>query len=329
MSHPVSVIIPVYNTAPYLRQCVESVTGQSYRALEVILVDDGSTDGSGALCEELKEQDDRILVLHQMNSGLSEARNNGLDAASGDFVLFLDSDDYWPRRDVVSRLVRTFDRYPDCDFLGFNWLLLYPDGSAKQGLNFAAYVRGKADGHKALLGILRSGTTPMSACTKIIRRSFLLREGITFVPHLTSEDIPWFMELLTKCRHCRFLPGYYYAYRQQVGGSITHSYTRERLRDLRFIIDDGVEKAGDPSAKKMRYVLLSFYATEYCILLSHLDLVAPEEREEWRSWVRSHRFLLQYDLSPKVQLAHHVARLLGLGALSRLLRLRYRLMKSR
>lgn len=91
--HLVSVIIPVYNVKKYLKECIESVIRQSYTKLEIILIDDGSDDGSEFLCDELKEKDSRIVVVHQNNKGLSGARNTGLDIAAGEYIFLLDSDD--------------------------------------------------------------------------------------------------------------------------------------------------------------------------------------------------------------------------------------------
>lgn len=93
MSKSVSVIIPVYNVKKYLRECLHSVIHQTYKDLEIILVDDGSTDGSGAICEKYRTKDSRIQVIHQKNQGLSAARNTGLKAMHGEIVAFLDSDD--------------------------------------------------------------------------------------------------------------------------------------------------------------------------------------------------------------------------------------------
>lgn len=90
----VSVIVPVYNVKPYLKECFDSIVGQSYSNLEIILVDDGSTDGSGELCDNLAAEDDRAFVFHKQNGGLSDARNYGLRQAKGDWISFIDSDDY-------------------------------------------------------------------------------------------------------------------------------------------------------------------------------------------------------------------------------------------
>lgn len=89
----VSIIVPVYNTAPYLRACLDSVLSQSFTDLEILLVDDGSTDGSGKICDEYAGKDSRVIVLHQENGGVGSARNRGLDHARGEFFVFVDSDD--------------------------------------------------------------------------------------------------------------------------------------------------------------------------------------------------------------------------------------------
>ena len=90
----ISVIIPIYNVAPYLEKCVHSVLNQSYKNLEIILVDDGSTDESGKICDDLERKDQRIRVIHKQNEGLGLTRNYGLKHAKGKYVLFTDSDDY-------------------------------------------------------------------------------------------------------------------------------------------------------------------------------------------------------------------------------------------
>lgn len=107
----VTVIVPVYNIMEYLPRCVHSITAQTYRNLEIILVDDGSTDGTGELCEELAKEDMRIKVLHKENGGSSSARNLGLKEAMGDYVGFVDSDDYISE-DMYEILLKGIEEYP-------------------------------------------------------------------------------------------------------------------------------------------------------------------------------------------------------------------------
>ena len=89
----VTIVVPVYNVEQYLRPCLESVIQQSYKNLEIQLVDDGSTDGSGLICDEYAERDDRVRVFHTENQGVSEARNRGITEASGEYLIFVDADD--------------------------------------------------------------------------------------------------------------------------------------------------------------------------------------------------------------------------------------------
>lgn len=100
----ISVIVPVYNIKEYLKKCVDSIGEQTYKNLEIILVDDGSTDGSGAICDEYRETDSRVIVIHQQNSGVSAARNTGVQAATGAYITFVDSDDYL-ERDMYEKML--------------------------------------------------------------------------------------------------------------------------------------------------------------------------------------------------------------------------------
>ena len=106
----VSVVIPVYNVEKYLIRCLESVILQTYRNLEIVLVDDGSTDNSGKICDEYAERDSRIKVIHKENGGLSDARNVGIKSASADYIVFIDSDDY-VKNVYVQSLVEIALRY--------------------------------------------------------------------------------------------------------------------------------------------------------------------------------------------------------------------------
>ena len=132
-SNVFTIVIPVFNVIEYLSQCVQSVLSQEFYNYEIILVDDGSTDGSGERCDELARHDNRIRVIHQENQGLSAARNTGICAAGGKYVIFLDSDDYWKDKNVLNKISkRLFETHPDV--LCFNFEKT--DGVTAQGVNF-------------------------------------------------------------------------------------------------------------------------------------------------------------------------------------------------
>ncbi|MCC9935333.1 glycosyltransferase family 2 protein, partial [Streptococcus agalactiae] len=107
----VSIIIPVYNVQSFLNECIESVLAQTYSNLEIILVNDGSTDNSGDICDYYSEIDGRIFVFHKNNGGLSDARNYGISRATGDYIYLLDSDDYLYKEDAIERMVEFSEKY--------------------------------------------------------------------------------------------------------------------------------------------------------------------------------------------------------------------------
>lgn len=116
----ISVIVPVYNVEKYVGKCIESIINQTYKNLEIILVDDGSSDNSGKICDGYAGIDSRIIVIHKKNAGLSEARNSGLDKASGEYVMFVDSDDYIDIRMLEVMYKRICDDNSDicvCNFV--------------------------------------------------------------------------------------------------------------------------------------------------------------------------------------------------------------------
>lgn len=115
----VSIIVPVYNTEQYLPRCIDSILSQSFSDFEMLLVDDGSTDGSGAICDAYAAKDSRVRVFHEENGGVGKARNLGLDNACGEWLLFVDSDDYLCDDTGLGTLAKSIDTHPDCELVYF------------------------------------------------------------------------------------------------------------------------------------------------------------------------------------------------------------------
>ena len=105
----VTVIVPIYNVKNYLKQCLDSIINQTYSKLEIILVDDGSTDGCASICDEYAKADNRVHVIHKKNAGLGMARNSGLEIANGEFVVYVDSDD-WLEKNMVEKMLMAIDQ---------------------------------------------------------------------------------------------------------------------------------------------------------------------------------------------------------------------------
>ena len=139
MSSKVSIIVPVYNSSDVLCECVNSLINQDYENIEIILVDDGSTDNSGEICDSFQEKDKRVKVIHKKNEGQSAARNLGIQESSGDYVMFIDSDD-WLDLDAVSTLVSYADEN-DLDVTRFNYIREFESKSIPKKNTFLEKIK--------------------------------------------------------------------------------------------------------------------------------------------------------------------------------------------
>lgn len=185
-----SVILPVYNVYDYLERCLVSVLGQRGEDYEVILVDDGSTDGSGALCDAWAQKDARIRVIHKPNGGLSSARNAGLAAACGEYVLMFDADDYIEpdTLDVLRAAIREFS----ADIVRFDLMRHVGNRQEEHRTPMPAGLYDEAAVKERLLdaALLHSGGYWLSACTHAYRLDFLRENELRFVSEreVLSED---------------------------------------------------------------------------------------------------------------------------------------------
>ena len=185
----VSVIVPVYEVEPYLRRCVDSVLAQTYRNLEIILVDDGSPDDCPSICDEYAAKDGRIAVVHKENGGLSDARNAGLDIAKGDYISFVDGDD-WVDEDYVESLLRPVSA-DGCEMVVSD----YRRSDETTPVSHILAPDGVLRGNRDVIAAFCAGMYPPSACAKLYAADFLntrFRKGLLF------EDQLWSCELAVK-----------------------------------------------------------------------------------------------------------------------------------
>lgn len=303
----ISFILPVYKVEAYLRECVESLTCQTYKDFEIILVDDGSPDGCPELCDEWAKKDARIKVLHKPNGGLSDARNAGLKIATGDYVIFVDSDDFWVNNGALERLIKYITNTAK-QFVCFNAMYYYSDKNEYKKWNPYNCIEGLSK-DEILLALHNTGTMPVSACTKIILRKFLIENNLYFIKGQIHEDIPWFINLIDKAENFSFYDDYIYAYRQNVTTSLTRTISQKNLLCAFDIIKTEVQKASYRKFNEIGHkALMSFLAYEYMLLLCREHLIEdPKIRKE----LKEYRWLLQYDLNPKVHKANLFRKIFG------------------
>ena len=310
----VSFIIPVYKVEQYLPQCVESILCQSYTDFEIILVDDGSPDNSGILCDEYAKKDYRVRVIHKPNGGLSDARNAGLKEVQGEWVIFIDSDDFWVNDSCLQQIMSVVEQHVECGFVGFNCSYYYEDiQSFTKWVAYDDNLGHPIDKNTAMRALVASGTMPMSACLKVISRKALQNMQLKFIKGLLSEDIPWFLDLLEGCGKCMFVNQYIYAYRQNREGSITNSGGERSFNNLLWIIQQELKKLDQRTfSKEAKNDLCSFLAYEFCILLSLLSSLPTSQQADKRKELLPYKWLLKYTANPKVKKASLVNKLFGI-----------------
>ncbi len=221
----VSIIIPIYNIKEFMHASVTSAMEQSEADIEIILVDDGSTDGSGAVCDAYAEQDNRIRVIHKENGGLSSARNAGVAAASAKYVLFLDGDDYLHPQ-AVERLLAAITQYPS-DIVQFQ----YQEVEQKVALPALSelsvpYIASNAK--EAFEQLYKYGGVCASGCTKLFKKQLLVDIPFETIRH---EDEMWCTRAFPQNLKITYIPDVLYGYITR-SGSIIHSNFSEHRLDI-------------------------------------------------------------------------------------------------
>lgn len=219
----VSVVVPVYNVEPYIAECLRSVLGQTYTKLEIIVVDDGSTDGSAEICDAISLEDSRVRVFRQANSGPSSARNAGTLAANGEFVTYLDSDDWW-ERDFVETLVSVALDSPDLGTVMSSFTRR--PGETPQNQSAAVEVMTPQAAISRFAG--PDHTLFVIPCAKLFRREVM--EGVTFPESRSFEDEFTTHRLLMRAPVAHVDKGLY-NYRMRAGSTMHSDFTPQQRAD--------------------------------------------------------------------------------------------------
>lgn len=224
--YKISIIVAVYNVEPYIHRCVDSLLNQTYRNIEVILVDDGSTDGSATICDDYAAKDNRVKVVHKPNGGVSSARQVGLEASSGDFVIHADPDDYAESDMIASLLAKAIEAKADivtCDFF----------------MNDQVKRQDYVDSTDLLKKQINVETICVCWNT-FVRRDFITENHISFKPVwlCMSEDFLFICRLLVAGAKAVHLPKAFYHYWVSNGQSLTNKRSQKKLHSIMAVIDE-------------------------------------------------------------------------------------------
>lgn len=322
-----SFIIPVYNAEKYLSECLDSVLCQLTPECEVILVDDGSTDASGAICDSYRERTAHICVVHQRNTGAAAARNTGLRHASGLYVAYIDADDRIAQGSVACLL--DWIRRSRADICFLDAIKFYPNGTTKPlGDNISGDRLRNRSKEQVCAYLSSRNKFPGSACTKLFRREFLTKNELAFpVVRCRAEDLFFVRDCIMRAETFDAIHIPYYQYRQGCKGTFAEPPGLDIFWDLVEFIDSSAEMltADQKALNESSGSLMNFAAYEYAVLLWYYSRFSRELRRELIAPLREYAWVMRFSGSMKTKLTAAMMRILGLNHTAGLLRLYIRL----
>lgn len=309
----ISIIVPIYNISDYVGSCIDSIINQDYQNFELILVDDGSTDNSGKICDNYSKMHKNIVVIHKKNGGLSDARNAGIIAATGDYIMFIDGDDFLRDKTCLSLLNSVLEK-ENYDVIQYKMLYFYQKNNkyvSISNINYAEITGNKLEKIELLIS---KGCFSPSACDKLIKTDVIKKNNILFDKNLLSEDIMWSLKLFLNIKNLYLINDELYVYRQQRRGSITYNVEKKNILDMYKIIKHWIKFNYDNTMIQKLYY--NYLAYQYVILITLLN--KKNSTPKIRKQIYKLNFLLEYDLNFKVRLTNKVINKLGfkLGILS-------------
>ena len=305
MDELISIIVPVYNAEKYLPACVESLLGQTYGVLEVILVNDGSKDSSAALCDAYAARDSRVRVIHQENQGVSAARNAGISAACGEYILFLDGDDDWNPK-LLNTLDQFLSQQPDMIEFGYTYI----DSKGEQPPELPAVEASGVTGMEFFAAHERKNRLPIaSSCTAAFRRSFLEAHEFRFPMGLNyGEDLTFHM-------HCLKAAGSVFSIRQ--------SLYRYRMNESGATYNLTVKKMGDilrSCVNMYRLFPSALCANYYCMKILNLERLSRRDAMQLYDLLRENRDILNAVSGRKMHMFRALYHTLGWYPASKVIR---------
>lgn len=307
-----SIVIPIYNVESYLRACIDSVLRQNFSDIEIILVDDGSPDTCPSICDEYAAKDDRIRVIHKENGGLSSARNAGLMAARGTYVIFLDSDDFYLENNFLDKIFAIVEE-KKCEAVFFRRNILLEKTNELQPTRLYPIECLNLSADDKIETLSKYDCLDASASLKVIRRDYLIENQLFFREGMYSEDVEWFfrfahnlqsVELLNECCYCN----------RQREGSITHSIRRKNVEDVLYSVKTYANALRNDSSlsEQKKKALLNYVAYQYFIVLGlSYSRLRGNDRKEIRKECKKYKWLTAWAISKKTRKAAMIVKLFG------------------
>lgn len=304
MKTKLSIIVPVYNVEKYLEICIESLLYQNLKNAEILLIDDGSTDNSGKICDSFSQKYDIVKTIHQKNKGLSGARNTGIKMAKGEYLMFVDSDDFISNDAKIENIINDIEE----EIIQYNFVY-YFDASQKKYYNKNSFnLIIDSNIFKNLLIVQEKNNFSCCVCDKFFKRDFIISNNLLFTEGIVCEDMEWMLKVYSKVKSIKYIDKNIYMYRQQRKGSITNIVKSQNIDCLFSIIKTWYDYDFKNEDQKSLY--LSFLAYHYLILITEIN--KNNCSKTLKKEIYEYKNILEYDCNNKVKMCNKLIKVVGL-----------------
>lgn len=305
-----SVVIPVYNVESYLKECVESILGQTFRDFELILVNDGSTDSSPKICDDFAAQDKRIKVIHNQNGGASVARNTGMKAAEGKYIINIDSDDYFISNDVFEKIYAVCNA-KDCDILLYKYQKYFDSSNKLEKCQFSyANIQENDSFSDSVDKLVKADAFFGMAWMKAVKRNLVAENGIYFEEGIVAEDIDWNYKLYCCSDSLASIDESFVAYRQR-DNSVTSAPKLKSLTSLLYIIEKWANQIDTITDQTLKSALFGSLAKHYSNMLIAYMRIQDKEKSKYKPNIKKFAWILNYGVSSRPKKMGQVYRIFG------------------
>ncbi len=306
-----SVILPVYKVEKFLCPCIDSILNQSYKDFEVILVDDGSPDSCPQICDDYASKDSRIKVIHKPNGGQADARNVGLEAASGDYICYVDSDDYLADNTVLQLLAEKTKGNPDIVHYKFKEWFESDGHVADCRFDYKVPTEDRSVA-EIYSDLINKDAYYNSAWSKIIRRNILMDNNIRFEKGIVGEDNEWYYHVVMVAKSLVLVDETLYVYRRRQG-STTTTATRKNLLDQLHVLEKWEKILKQIPNDNRAHVVWGSLAKQYCSAL--IIYAQLQNVNDLLPKIVQKKYLLQYSKNKRVTIFHKAIKFIGVQGL--------------
>lgn len=312
-----SIVIPIYKVEKYLNKCVDSILTQDFTDFELILVDDGSPDECPEICDEYALKDFRVKVLHKTNGGLSSARNVGIRNARGNYIIFVDSDDYWNSKQALSIIFGKLSIVENVDVLVFNNIdhSCVTDEEVICERQYNIDFMEHSDKEAVLKYLFRNELFPGAAWLTVTRRAFLLKNNIKFIEGIKAEDIDWLLNVYLHAERFSALNQAFYVYLKYRNDSITGTADVKSIYDILDTLDIWTKRLKNNRYEEIRDAVYGYLSTHYICAILVYDKISPVDKDSCKNRLKSYKKICKYNNSSAIKLL----RLFPISLLSKLL----------